>query len=292
MKKFELSFPSVNTELYSKPVTLAVRVPEKIDSRTGAMMFCHGWGGNRFQHADKMELACDRFNLVCFAPEYRMSGYDFDPVRGLGWDIPYDLSFMQVFDCLNGMRKILELFPGTDRRRLFAYGGSQGGQIALLSSIFAPETFALVYSSSAMTYVPPEKEAIAGRVFLPFELSVRNVTEHAESIRAELFIEHGTADENVGFNDNALAFVKKLDSIGKKYTFRAYDGGHHSLEPAITKLAAFEAMIPHALETVENPRTDDFLAGRTVTIDCGSKLLAVDWKQPADSVGLFTWKEK
>jgi hypothetical protein len=41
------------------------------------MLFTHGWGGNRFQHEDKMQGAVDAFDLVCVSVEFRQSGYAF-----------------------------------------------------------------------------------------------------------------------------------------------------------------------------------------------------------------------
>lgn len=292
MKRFEFTFYSVNTASYPKPVTALVIAPDNPDQNTGVMLFCHGWGGSRFQHQDKMEFTADAFHLVCVAPEYRQSGYDFDPLRGSGWDVPYDAGFMQVFDCLNSLRKTLELYPGVNRKRIFSYGGSQGGHIVLLSSIFAPDTFAFTYSSAAMTHLDEPKIAIAGRPFTGEELSVRNVTEHAHLIRCPIFMEHGTADENVSCDTHARPLEARLKSLGKMVTAKYYEGGSHSLEPTITKLNAYKAMIPDALRTFTNSRTDDFQAGSHVEIDCGGKLLQIDWSQPPESMNLFSWKEK
>jgi len=152
MKTFEITYNSVNSETYPKPITMLIIQPDCINDNTGAMLFTHGWGGNRFQHRDKMEYTADEFNLVCISVEYRQSGYDFNPVTGLGAYLPYDASFYQVFDVLNGLRFVLTLIQKINRKRLFHYGGSQGGCIALLSSIFAPDTFAFVYASSAISY--------------------------------------------------------------------------------------------------------------------------------------------
>ena len=74
MKRYEFTFHSVNADPYPKPITVLVVAPDVMDENTGVMLFCHGWGGNRFQHQDKMEFTADTFNIVCIAPEYRQSG--------------------------------------------------------------------------------------------------------------------------------------------------------------------------------------------------------------------------
>ncbi|MBO7091166.1 MAG: alpha/beta fold hydrolase, partial [Victivallales bacterium] len=172
MQKFELSFDSIGcNETYTKEITILVVAPDKFDDKTGAMLFCHGWGGNRFQHQEFMKAVADKFNLLCLSPEYRMSGFDYAPRGGYGWFKPYDLSFYQTFDALLALRFILRLHTNLNHKRIFVYGGSQGGHIALLSAIYAPNTFAAVYSSSAMVCVPnqPNLAEATGRFFTDAE---------------------------------------------------------------------------------------------------------------------------
>ncbi|MDD3928019.1 MAG: hypothetical protein PHT33_15355 [bacterium] len=119
MKRYEISFASVNSESYPKTITVLTVEPDCLNSDTGVMLFTHGWGGNRFQHLDKMEYTADKFNLVCISAEYRQSGYDFDAISGLGSYRPYDASFYQVFDVLNSLRELLLLKPGINRKRIF-----------------------------------------------------------------------------------------------------------------------------------------------------------------------------
>ncbi|MCK5843898.1 MAG: hypothetical protein KAG97_04265, partial [Victivallales bacterium] len=107
MKKREITFDSLNSESYSKPVAVFVLIPDQTDSETGAMLFTHGWGGNRFQHQDKMEYTVENSNVIALSVEYRMSGFDFNPLTGHGSYRPYDASFLQVFDVLNGLRVVL-----------------------------------------------------------------------------------------------------------------------------------------------------------------------------------------
>ena len=59
MRKFELTFDTLNSTDYAKQIPVFVLVPDDMNSETGAMLFTHGWGGNRFQHQDKMEWAVE-----------------------------------------------------------------------------------------------------------------------------------------------------------------------------------------------------------------------------------------
>lgn len=288
MKKYEITFPSVNTENYPKNITALIIEPETINTDTGAMLFSHGWGGNRFLHQDKMEWTAEQFNLICISPEYRQSGYDFDPVKGSGWDCPYDASFYQVFDVLNSMRKLLSIRPGINRKRLFHYGGSQGGHLALLSSIFAPDTFAFVYASSPITYIDDSIRKWPGREFHAYEISIRDVAEHADMIRTPLFIEHGTADDLV-VAEHTTRLEKRLSSLGRQHAVKYYEGGGHGLEPVSSRTDAFKATATEYLRKFHNAADDDFTKESIIHIPCREKTLTIDWSQPESSLNLFKW---
>jgi predicted esterase len=288
MREYEFIFNSVNSESYSKPITVLILEPDNVNKNTGAMLFTHGWGGNRFQHQDKMEYAVDKHNLVCISTEYRQSGFDFDPVKGQGAYLPYDASFYQVFDVLNSLRETIKFYPDINRKRLFHYGGSQGGHIALLSSIFAPDTFAFVYASCALAELDENISKWTGRNFTDYEFSIRNILQQAEHIKCPLILEHGTADETVPCS-HANRLESKLKKLGKSFDMQYYEGGSHSLMPTISKIDAFTQRAPKSMDKAMNNTTDDFLAQNIISIDCGSKKLVIDWSEKSDSVNLFKW---
>lgn len=294
MKEVDIQFDSVNRYGPPQKITMTLYVPDRLSEKTGAMLFCHGWGGNRNQHTDKMHYTCDEYDLICIAPEYRMSGFAFDPVKGSGWSQPYDLSFLQTFDCLNSLRKVLELFPCLNRKRLFAYGGSQGGHIVLLSSIFAPSTFAFVYASCPLTHVQEENEPLYGyeeRDFSQAEKSVRNVLEHASKIRCPVYLEAGTSDESVPYHLHTVKLEKILKEQSKEVKAIYYEGGRHDLSPTTNKYEAYKNMIPEVLKSAVNEKEDDFLASSRITIHCADKVLEIDWSKNMADKELFQWKK-
>ena len=293
MKKFELSFDSIGcTETYTKEITILVVAPDKFDDKTGAMLFCHGWGGNRFQHQEFMKAVADKFNLLCLSPEYRMSGFDYSPRNGHGWFKPYDLSFYQTFDALLALRFILQLHTNLNHKRIFVYGGSQGGHIALLSAIYAPNTFAAVYSSSAMVCVPnqPNLAEATGRFFTDAECKVRSVPYLIGRLNTPLFMEHGTGDETVDHTLNTAVVEALMKERGKPCEVVYYEGAHHDLSPVITKMDAFMQTAPKFLSSYENQRIDDFTAASQITIPCGDKTLSIDWARDVRDSKLLSWQ--
>lgn len=290
MRRFEITFPSVNSTSYPKWITALVMEPDTINDQTGAMLFTHGWGSNRYHHEDKMAVTAAEFNLVCLCVEYRQSGLAFDPHRGLGAEIPYDASFLQTFDVLNALRTILNLRPGLNRQRLFHYGTSQGGHICLLSAVFAPNTFAFIYPSSPLTWIDEERKQWIGRELADYELSIRNALEHANRITCPVYLEYGTADDILPCRTQFEPLAAKLKSLGKDLTVAVYDGGGHGLEPTITRVDALKKMATEPLKTRTNPRPDDFQTGAKVQIPCAGRTLCIDWSKPTESTELFSWR--
>jgi len=290
VKRYELTFRSVAGVDAAKPICMLVIEPDEVGPRTGCMLFTHGWGGNRYQYEEMMAYAVDAFDLVAVSVEYRQSGYDFDPVRGEGADLPYDASFYQVFDVLNGLRRILSLRPGIDRSRIFHYGGSQGGHIALLGSIFAPNTFAFVYAACPITHMDLDGPLDPGRDFSEREKAIRDVVALSDRIGCKVYLEHGTADEVVPHDRHTVPLEEKLRRTGKLAGVRYHQGARHSLEPITTRLESFKRNAPAFLKALTNDRVDDFAAGRTIKIPCEGWTLVIDWSKGPDEPGLFSWE--
>ena len=62
MRQFEYIFDSIGCmPKYPKKITVLAAVPDKMDEQTGALLVCHGWGTNRYQHLDILKAAADRY---------------------------------------------------------------------------------------------------------------------------------------------------------------------------------------------------------------------------------------
>ncbi|HEX7010605.1 MAG TPA: prolyl oligopeptidase family serine peptidase [Phycisphaeraceae bacterium] len=289
MHRYEIIYPSTNSINYSKPITALVLQPDHVGPETGVMLFTHGWGGNRFQHEDKMVEVADRYNLIAMSVEYRQSGYDFDPVAGRGAYRPYDASFLQVLDVLNGLRTLLRERPMIDRRRLYHYGGSQGGHIALLSAVYAPKTFAWIYVSCPLTHLDDRVQDWAGRWFAPHELAARDVLALASRIDCPIYLEYGDADNVVDCEAHARRLIPKLEAVGRLARCVCYPGGGHDLAPTTTKLQAFRAMAAHLPWGARREDEDSFASGSCIELPAAEYRLQIDWSRPTDAADLLNW---
>lgn len=287
--EYDVTFDSANSEHYAKRITVYVVEPERIGADTGLLHFAHGWGGNRFQYRDMQREFAARYDLVCIATEYRQSGYDFDATVGQGATSPYDASHWQVLDCLNAVRTVLGLLPGLNRRRLLAFGGSQGGHITGLMTVFCPQTFALAIIGSGIAWLDAERQRWAGRDFSEDERAIRDVVRLAPRIQCPVVLMHGTADATVPW-EHTRRLEEALRAAGQTVRARYYEGGGHGLEPVTTRRDATVELADDLLRSARNPAVDDFTAGRRVVIPCATRRFVLDWSRPTRDWTLATWE--
>ena len=285
MKEYEITFKSCNSANYPKRITAYIVEPGKIDKNTGMMHFAHGWGGNRYQYQEMQREFANRYNLICVATEYRQSGYDFDAITGRGACLPYDFSHLQVIDCLNTLRKTLEIYPRVNKKRIISFGGSQGGHISMLMAIFAPNTFCLAISGSAISHIDSKWRLRAGRNFSEDELAVRNVVKMASLIQCPVVLMHGTRDENVSENHTHL-LEEALLSAKKRVRVKYYKGAGHMLEPVTNRQKATIELANDLLKNALNNKRIDFKAKSKIVIHCPTKNFVIDWSKRTDAYDL------
>lgn len=289
MKTYDITFKSYNSGDYPKPITAYVVEPTKMDENTGLMHYAHGWGANRFQYKEMQEEFADRYNLVGVGTEYRMSGFDFDPVVGRGATLPYDVSNMQVIDCLNAIRTVLDLYPELNPKRMYNFGGSQGGHVAMLMSVFAPNTFALAISACGISHVDEYWMSRAGRIFDADELAIRNAVQLASRVKCPVVLMHGTADEWVE-DSHCRQLEQALRDAGQTVVSRYYEGANHALGPDTNRRDETVALADDLLRNSVNDKDIDFTAGREIRIPCVHKQLVIDWSKPVDGENLVRWE--
>ena len=115
---------------------------EKVDRGTGLMLSLHNWGGSGcVGTADPVQLA-ERYNVVCLCVDYLQSGKQ----ASIDDPEPYDFGYLQALDALRALSwldaGLMSRKVEFARQRVYATGGSGGGNVTLMVNKLAPRTFA------------------------------------------------------------------------------------------------------------------------------------------------------
>jgi len=256
-REWEFRFPSQGGE----SIDALVVQPEQPGKNTGVMLVLHGWGNSRYQYREMMNDFADRYDVFCLSPEYRHSGLAADP-SGKGIIQPYDMSHLQVIDCLGALAQLLATGKVGNHRRSHIWGGSQGGHIALLASAWAPNTFAVTVDCCGVVRPREERFEKAGRPWDEDEAQVRDASRFAHLIRSRVVIVHGDADDIVPI-EQSLLMESALREAGGDVLTRYYPGGDHFLQPVITRAQATIDLADDDLRRREIPGANDFERGTT-----------------------------
>lgn len=123
---------------------------KNVGPRTGLMLSLHNWGGTGFRGTADPRVLANRLNVVAIGVDYLQSG----PVDSIKGPEPYDFGWLQALDALRALRFV---HAGLAERkiafadgRIFATGGSGGGNVTLMVNKLAPRTFACVIDLCGM----------------------------------------------------------------------------------------------------------------------------------------------
>ena len=123
---------------------------ENVKAETGIMLSLHNWGGEDCAGTADPQTLADKFNVVALCVNYLQSGKQ-DSIDG---PEPYDCGYLQALDALRAvwfvrqglMTKKMPFASG----RIYATGGSGGGNVSLMAGKFAPRTFACIVDLCGM----------------------------------------------------------------------------------------------------------------------------------------------
>ena len=142
-----------------------------------------------------------------------------------------------------------------DAERIGIYGWSYGGFMALNCALHGGELFRMAIAVAPVTswryYDTIYTEIYNG---LPQDnpkgYDDNSPLSHAEKLaeRTQLLIIHGTADDNVHFQ-NSMEMCRKLNEAGKQYDMMVYPDQNHSMRPSATTLVR-QKMIDYTLENL------------------------------------------
>jgi hypothetical protein len=121
-----------------------------VGDRTGIMLSLHNWGGTDCVGTADPQALADRLNVVGICVNYLESG----PKDSIEGPEPYDYGYLQSLDSLRALwfvrSQLQERKIPFASGRLFATGGSGGGNVTLMANKLAPRTFACVVDVCGM----------------------------------------------------------------------------------------------------------------------------------------------
>ena len=138
----------------SRTITASIHYPdgtlESVDRSTGLMLTLHNWGGTNCAGTANPDALAKRLNVVAICVNYLQSGKQ----ASIDDPEPYDCGYLQGLDAL---RALWFVFDGLkqrelafDSRRIFATGGSGGGNVTQMANKLAPRTFTCVIDMCGM----------------------------------------------------------------------------------------------------------------------------------------------
>lgn len=208
-------------------------------ARTGIFLSLHNWGGHDAVGAPAPRVLADRLDVVAVCVDYLQSGKEW---REAGH--PYDFGYLQALDALRALcytaRGLDSAGIAWDRGRIYATGGSGGGNVALMANKLAPRTFTCVVDLCGMAKLsddiafglPGGSRLDAGYSPDPESPAYLNAAaqairfvghpEHARVMKAlgntaKLVVVHGVEDESCPPSD-AREMVENLAAAGLDVT--------------------------------------------------------------------------
>ncbi len=155
--------------------------------------------------------------------------------RGRDWrkSIYGQIGILASHDQANSAKRIFEMFPFIDRDRVGMWGWSGGGQMTLNCMFRYPDIYkvgiALAFVSHQKLYNTVYQERYMGLPQgNPDGYKYGSPITHAAGLEGEVFLIHGTADDNVHYQSLEM-LVDELIKHGKMFDMLAYPMRAHGI---------------------------------------------------------------
>jgi len=123
---------------------------EQVNAQTGLMLTLHNWGGTGASGTADPKTLATRLNVIAITVDYLQSG----SAEAKNGPEPYDFGYLQALDALRGLffvfGELREQEIPFAEGRIYATGGSGGGNVTLMAAKLAPRTFACVVPMCGM----------------------------------------------------------------------------------------------------------------------------------------------
>lgn len=156
-----------------------------------------------------------------------------------------NLGYWEVHDQIEGAKYLASL-PFVDAERIGIWGWSYGGYMSALTLMKGSDYFKSAVSVAPVTHWKFYDTIYTERYMSlpslnPEGYEVSAVLSHTDKLKGKLLLVHGTADDNVHFQ-NAVALVEKLISENRQFETMFYPEKDHGIYGGKTRLHLYNMM--------------------------------------------------
>lgn len=293
----------------ARTVTAHLRYPggalENVKPSTGILLSLHNWGGTEFRGAPDPAALTGKLDCIVVGVDYFQSGSEHS-------ELPYDFGWLQALDVLRVLQHVMASLQERNipfaEDRLYATGGSGGGNVSLMANKLAPRTFAAVVDISGMkelsddvAFNQPGGSSLNAR-YAPGQLTddmqeIRHLgnREHLQTMKtlgngAKIISVHGKDDASCLFSE-ALSHAEAMKESGLDFEFFPItaaevdgdlfkDAGHRLGDrTAILLHVAGDYLRPDGDKSIRRRGATDFERKEIIRYQTGGGTWVVDYSQ-------------
>lgn len=281
-----------------------------VNAGTGLFLSLHNWGGTKDDGAPDPLVLAERYKVIAICVDYLQSGpYDAATMP------PYDFGYLQALDALRALywvrQGLIDRGLAYHDGRIYATGGSGGGNVTQMANKLAPRTFAAIVDLSGMAKLscdiafgrPGGTGLDAGysrnrkspEYLSPDARALRDIGRpaHLEEMvalgnEARIFVVHGARDtvcptadkrrlvrnmERAGLNITAR-FVGKKDFDGEVFKDARHSVGDRT---KILETVADGALLPDSPDAALRKGKSDFERGEVIRYETKNGRWEIDF---------------
>lgn len=164
-----------------------------------------------------------------------------------------NLGYWEVNDQIEGAKYLASL-PYVDANRIGIWGWSYGGYASALTLAKAPDYFKAAIAVAPVTDWRFYDNIYTERYMSTPQLNPKgyetsSVLTYVKKLKGKLLLIHGTADDNVHF-ENSVALITKLEAENKPFQTMYYPEKNHGISGGKTRLHLYELMTKFILENL------------------------------------------
>lgn len=204
----------------------------------GSQTVRDAWGGSRYLWHQMLV----RDGILVASVDNRGTG-----ARGREFEkqVYMRLGQLETADQLAAVRQLGDR-PYVDASRIGIWGWSYGGYMALMTTLLGGDQVAAAIAGAPVTSWRLYDTIYTERFMRtpqenPEGYSIGAPLSYAASLRGDLLIIHGTADDNV-HPQNTLKMVAELEQAGKHFDLRLYPGQRHGVRGQTLSVNLYEMM--------------------------------------------------